>query len=175
MHDEDDQMIKDALILTIFPGAMAVAAINDFFTMMVPNRLALALVVLFFPLAYLAGLGLTDIGLHAALAIAMLALALVLFAFDWIGGGDAKLFAATSLWLGPEAILPYAIYAALIGGALTLLLMSWRRAPLPATLASRDWLARLHSQKAGVPYGIALGAAGLLAYLDTPFWAALDG
>jgi prepilin peptidase CpaA len=168
-------MIRDILILTVFPAAMAVAAINDFFTMMVPNRLALGLVVLFFPVAYLAGLGLADIGLHAALAIALLALALVLFEFNWIGGGDAKLFAATSLWLGPEAILPYAIYAALIGGALTLLIMFWRRRPLPATFASVNWLERLHSQKEGVPYGIALGAAGMLAYLDTPFWVALGG
>jgi prepilin peptidase CpaA len=168
-------MIKDILIVTIFPGAMAVAAINDFFTMMVPNRLALGLVVLFFPVAYLAGFGLTDISLHAALAIAMLALALVLFEFNWIGGGDAKLFAATSLWLGPEAILPYVVYAALIGGALTLLVMVWRRAPLSATLASKAWLARLHSRKEGVPYGISLGAAGLLAYLNTPFVAALGG
>jgi len=168
-------MIKDFLILAVFPGAMAVAAINDFFTMMVPNRLALALVVLFFPLAYLAGLGLSDIGLHAALAIAMLALALVLFEFNWVGGGDAKLFAATSLWLGPEAILPYAVYAALIGGVLTLLLLYWRRRPLSAAFSSKGWLERLHSQKEGVPYGIALGAAGMLAYLDTPFMAALGG
>ncbi len=168
-------MIKDLLILTIFPGAMALAAVNDFISMTVPNRLALALAALFFVVAPLAGLGLTDIGLHAALAIAALALALALFAIGWIGGGDAKLFAATSLWLGPEAILPYAIYAALIGGALTLLLLFWRRLPLPATLASKGWLARLHSQKEGVPYGIALGAAGLLAYLDTPFMAALGG
>lgn len=168
-------MIKDLLILTIFPGAMILAAVNDFFTLMVPNRLALALVVLFFPLAYLAGLDLTDIGLHAALAIAMFALSFVLFAFNWIGGGDAKLFAATSLWLGPAAILPYAVYAALIGGALTLLLLYWRRRPLAATLAARSWIARLHSQKEGVPYGIALGAAGLLAYLDTPFIGALGG
>ena len=64
-------MIKNFLILTIFPGAMVLAAVNDLFTLVVPNRLALALVVLFFPLALLAGLGLTDIGLHAAFAIAM--------------------------------------------------------------------------------------------------------
>jgi len=168
-------IIKNFLFLTVFPAAMAVAAINDFFTMMVPNRLALGLVVLFFPVAFLAGLGFADIGLHAALAIALLALALVLFEFNWIGGGDAKLFAATSLWLGPEAILPYVIYAALIGGALTLLLIYWRRRPLSASLASKDWLRRLHSEKEGVPYGIALGVAGMLAYLDTPFWAALGG
>jgi prepilin peptidase CpaA len=45
--------------------------------------------------------------------------------------------------------------------------------PLPVTLISHDWVARLHSPKEGVPYGIALAAAGLLVYPDTPFMAAL--
>ncbi len=34
---------------------------------------------------------------------------------------------------------------------------------------------RLHSPKAGVPYGIALAAAGLLVYPETPFMVALAG
>ena len=44
-------MIKDLLILTIFPGAMALAAATDFLTMTVPNRIAIALVAGFFLLA----------------------------------------------------------------------------------------------------------------------------
>ncbi len=42
-----------------------------------------------------------------------------------------KLFAATCLWLGLQAAIPYALYAALIGGALALLLLFWRGQPLP--------------------------------------------
>ena len=166
-------MIKDLLILTIFPGAMALAAATDLLTMTVPNRLALALGALFFLVAPLAGLDWQDIGLHVALALAALALVFVLFSCGLIGGGDAKLFAATCLWLGPEAVLPYTIYAALIGGALTLLLLFWRGLPLPVMLSSQGWLVRLHSPKEGVPYGIALAASGLLVYPDTAFMAAL--
>ena len=165
-------MIKDLLVLTIFPGAMALAAVTDLLTMTVPNRLALALAALFFLVAPLVGLGWQDIGLHVALGLAALAVAFVLFSFGLIGGGDAKLFAATCLWLGPAAF-PYTIYAALIGGALTLLLLFWRGLPLPATLSSQGWLVRLHSPKEGVPYGIALAASGLLVYPDTAFMAAL--
>jgi prepilin peptidase CpaA len=40
-------------------------------------------------------------------------------------------------------------------------------------LTSQGWLTRLHSPKEGVPYGIALAAAGLLLYPETPFMAAL--
>ena len=168
-------MIKDLLILTIFPGAMALAAATDLFTMTVPNRLALVLTVAFFVVAPLAGLGWPDVGLHIALALAALAVTFALFSFGWIGGGDAKLFAATCLWLGPEAIFAYSIYAALLGGALTLLLIFWRGLPLPAMLTSQGWLTRLHSPKEGVPYGIALASAGLLVYPHTPFMAALGG
>ena len=165
-------MFKDLLILTIFPGAMALAGVIDLLTMTVPNRLVLALAALFFLAAPLAGLGVTDIGLHGGLALAALGLALVLFSLGLVGGGDAKLFAATCLWLGPQAIVPYAVYAALIGGGLALLLLYWRGLPLPAGLASQNWLVRLHSPNEGVPYGVALAAAGLLAYPSSPFMAA---
>jgi prepilin peptidase CpaA len=166
-------MLKDFLILTIFPGTMALTAATDLFTMKVPNRLALALTLSFFLVAPFAGLGLSDIGLHTATALALLLVTFVLFSFGWIGGGDAKLFAATCLWLGPQAILVYSFYAALLGGALTLLLLFWRWLPLPEALTSQSWLVRLHGTSEGVPYAIALAAAGLLVYPSTPFMAAL--
>ncbi len=166
-------MITDLLIITIFPAAMALAAATDLFSMTVPNWILLLLIVGFAVLAPVVGLGWTDVGLHVAFAAAALVVTFVMFSFDWIGGGDAKLFAATSLWLGPEQMLIYAVYAALIGGALILLILGLRSVPLPAVLSSQGWLARLHSPKEGVPYGIALAAAGLLVYPDTAFMAAL--
>jgi prepilin peptidase CpaA len=85
----------------------------------------------------------------------------------WIGGGDAKLAAATALWFGFDHLLPYLFYASLLGGALTLLLLSFRTLPLPQYLAAQQWVQRLHDKKSGVPYGIALAAAALLVYPDT--------
>ncbi len=166
-------MIKDILLITIFPAAMAFSAATDLITMTVPNRIALVLVAGFFLLAPLVGLGWTEIGLHVALAAAALALGFAMFSFGWIGGGDAKLFAATCLWLGPEAIYNYSMLTAIIGGVLTLGLLFWRKLPMPAMLNSQGWLVRLHSPREGVPYGIALAIAGLMVYPDTPFMAAL--
>lgn len=168
-------MITDILIVTIFPAAMALAAATDLLTMTVPNRIALLLVAGFAVLAPLVGLGWAEAGLHVALAAVALIVTFAMFSFGWIGGGDAKLFAATCLWLGPALILPYAVYAALIGGALTLLILALRSVPLPAALNSQGWLVRLHSAKEGVPYGIALAAAGLLVYPKSPFMAAFGG
>ncbi|MET0346945.1 MAG: prepilin peptidase [Methyloceanibacter sp.] len=167
--------MKDLLILSIFPAAMTLAAVTDLFTLTVPNRIVIALALLFFLAAPLAGLGLADIGVHAGLALAALTLGFALFSLGLVGGGDAKLFASSCLWLSPQAIIPYALYAALIGGALALLLLFWRAQPLPAMLASKGWLVRLHSPNEGMPYGIALAAAGLLAYPHSPFMAALGG
>jgi prepilin peptidase CpaA len=80
-----------------------------------------------------------------------------------MGGGDAKLIAATCLWLGPEGCLAFMIYTALAGGALTLILLAARKfgavyAPvLPAPLGR-------HLEPAGdIPYGVAIAAGGLLA------------
>jgi prepilin peptidase CpaA len=168
-------MIRDILLLTVFPAAMALAAASDLFTLKVPNRLALALAAGFFLVAPLAGLGWSDIWLHAGLAALALAIGFSLFALGWIGGGDAKLFTATCLWLGPGAILPYAILAALIGGVLTVTLLYWRAMPFPTPLVSQDWLVRLHDPLEGVPYAIALAMSGLLVYPATPFMAALGG
>lgn len=166
-------MLKDVLLITLFPAAMAFAAATDLFTMTVPNRIAILLVAGFFVAAPLAGLGLNDIGVHLLVGMAALLLAFGCFAMGWIGGGDAKLFAATALWMGPELILAYALTAALIGGALTLLILFWRGMPLPVAFAGQTWILRLHDAKAGVPYGIALAAGGLLAYPETAFMAAI--
>jgi prepilin peptidase CpaA len=165
-------MLKDALLITLFPACMAFAAATDLITMTVPNRIAILLVVGFFVAAPLAGLGLNAVGLHLLIGMLALALAFGCFAMGWIGGGDAKLFAAASLWLGPELVFTYSVTTALLGGALTLLIMLWRGMPLPVAFAGQNWLVRLHDAKQGVPYGIALAAAGLLAYPETAFMAA---
>jgi len=156
--------------LVIFPLLMAFAAFSDLFTMRISNALVLALVAGFFVLALFVGLPLTEIGLHLACAALVLVVAFAFFAFGWIGGGDAKLIAATTLWLGLGVMLPYLIYASLLGGALTLLLLAARRYPLPEKLRAIKWIDRLHDSKTGVPYGIALAIAGVLVYSDSPIF-----
>jgi prepilin peptidase CpaA len=104
---------------------------------------------------------------HAGAAAAVLAVTFVFFARGWIGGGDAKLAAATALWLGFDHLTAYLLYASVFGGVLTLAIIRFRTIPLPQTLADQEWLKRLHRFDGGVPYGIALAAAALLIYPDT--------
>jgi prepilin peptidase CpaA len=162
-------MVVDAVRLLLFPAMMAYAASSDLMTMTISNRISLILIGGFAALAPIAGMGLADITSHVTAAAMMLALGLVCFARGWIGGGDAKLAAATTLWLGFEHLVPYLIYASLIGGVLTLLLLRLRITPLPAVLAGQDWIRRLHRKDAGIPYGIALATAALVIYPETPW------
>jgi prepilin peptidase CpaA len=112
-------------------------------------------------------------GMHLAAAALVLTVAFTCFAFGWIGGGDAKLAAATALWFGFDYLLDYLVYASLFGGVLTLLLIQFRVLPLPAMMARRKWILRLHDKDSGVPYGIALAAAALAVYPHTGWMAFL--
>ena len=161
--------------MLVFPLLMAYAASSDLLTMRISNRLVLLLVGGFFLLALLAGFSLEMIGLHIAAAAIVLALSFAFFSFGWIGGGDAKLIAATTLWLGFGSMLPYLVYASLLGGALTLSLLAVRSWPLPLQLKQVVWIDRLHDAKTGVPYGIALAAAGLLVYPSSVMFERLLG
>jgi prepilin peptidase CpaA len=56
---------------------------------------------------------------------------------------------------------------------MTLVLIQFRMMPLPSMLAGQGWAERLHRKDAGVPYGIALAAAALAVYPDTPWMKAI--
>jgi prepilin peptidase CpaA len=159
--------------LLLFPFGMALAATSDLLTMRISNKLVLLLVAGFFILGIATNLSMQQFALHAAAGLAVLVVGFTLFAFRWIGGGDAKLAAVTALWLGFELTLPYLVQAALLGGALTLMILAFRGVPLVPAIARVGWLERLHDRKSGVPYGIALAAAGLLTYSNSAIFERL--
>jgi prepilin peptidase CpaA len=160
-------MLTDAVRLLVFPGLMAFAASSDLFTMTISNRVTLALVGGFAAMAFMSGMSPADVLAHAGAAAAVLAVTFLFFARGWIGGGDAKLAAATALWLGFDHLMGYVLYASIFGGVLTLAMIRFRLMPLPQMLADQDWVKRLHRLDGGVPYGIALAASALLIYPHT--------
>ena len=166
-------MLTDVTRLLLFPALMVLAASSDLLTMTISNRLSLALAGSFFLLTTVIGMSLPAIGMHLAAAALVLAVCFGFFSMGWMGGGDAKLAAATTLWFGFDYLLDYLIYAALFGGALTLLLIQFRKLPLPEALARQSWILRLHETGGGVPYGIALAAAALTVYPKTAWIPAL--
>lgn len=163
------------LIMVAFPFAMAYAAASDLVSMTISNRLCLCIIAAFALCAALLGLELVDIGRHLAAGGLVLVVAFGLFAAGWIGGGDAKLAAATALWFGFDQLMPYLALASVGGGLLTVAILVARTRPLPAPVSHWGWARRLHRANEGVPYGIALALAALVILPETGIWRAAIG
>ncbi|HEY8138795.1 MAG TPA: prepilin peptidase [Methylocystis sp.] len=163
----------DSLALLVFPLLMIFAALADLFTMTIPNRVSLVLIAAYLLLALYLRLPLATVGLHVSCGLAMLALTFTMFQMGWIGGGDAKLAAATALWVGWPALFEYGLAASLIGGVLTIAILALRHYDLPEKLLSVGFIAKLAEKNGGVPYGIALALAGLVIYPHTGVWTGL--
>ena len=162
-------MVADILryvLFAAFPLAMAYAAASDLFTMTISNKLTLAMVAGFVLLAPLVAIDLHTFAMHWAAAAAVLAVAFFCFAMGWIGGGDAKLAAAIALWVGWSHDR-FRCHGVRLRRRADLLLLAFRRAVLPAFIVRQPWVRRLHDERAGVPYGVALAAAGLAIYPHT--------
>ena len=149
---------------------MALAGSMDLVTMTIPNRISLFLLASFLALAPFVGLTPEQFGIHLAAGAAMLGIGIFMFARGWIGGGDAKIFAAAALWFGFDHLGEFALLSAVAGGVLTLSLLIFRMVPLPRLAIDQAWIVRLHHPRTGVPYGIAMAAAALMVYPSTPWF-----
>jgi prepilin peptidase CpaA len=163
------------VMLVVFPAVMAYAAASDLLTMTISNRLTIVLVLTFGLCAMLLGLSWAEIGRHVAAGGLVLVICFGMFAAGWIGGGDAKLAAATALWFGFGQLGAYLSVAGLAGGLLTIAIIVYRGQPLPALAQDWSWARRLHSPAEGVPYGIALAFSALLLFPKTAIWRAAIG
>ncbi|MFN3573428.1 MAG: prepilin peptidase [Phenylobacterium sp.] len=153
-----------ALLLAVCPALLIVAALKDATSYTIPNWISLALILAFFPAALAVGLPMSALGGHLAIGAAALVAGMAMFALGWIGGGDAKVFAAAALWLGWPAILPFILVTALAGGALAVGLLAMRSMMLRRYVASGPaWLSRLAEPGENVPYGVAICVGGLVA------------
>ncbi len=85
------------------------------------------------------------------------------------GGGDAKVIAGASLWIGLAASGYFLMGMAIVGGVLAALLIAARRMKLTANQA---WAKRLLSPEEGAPYAVAIAAGALFAAPASPILAA---
>lgn len=151
-----------AALLIIFPFAMIYATLSDIVSMTISNRIPVILTVAFVGLGLALNMPVLEIFTHLGIGIVCLAVTFGFFAAGWMGGGDAKLIAATALWFGPsQTLLEYLVTGSVYGGFLTLGLMAARVYAVPTGI---DFVDHLLDQKTGIPYGVALGAAGLTCY-----------
>ena len=160
-------MLIPLLFALVYPACLLWAAKTDIESMTIPNRLTLGLAMAFVPAALLLGMTPAQWGAHLGLGLAGLIAGMALFAFRVMGGGDAKLIAAATLWLGTDGTLAFLVYTALAGGVLTLGLM-WARRNLAQLAPSLPGpLGRHLEAKGDIPYGVAICVGGLLAIPHT--------
>ncbi len=154
----------EALIFVVFPFCMVYAAVSDMVSMTIANHVSGILLLTFAIVAPLIGMEWPVLAWHFAAGGVVLLGAFALFALGGIGGGDAKLLASTAVWMGlGHQLMFYLLVSAVLGGVLTLCILSYRNSPLAVYTSRNLFLRHFANDKAGVPYGIALGIGGLLA------------
>jgi len=153
------------LLLLIFPVLVIGAALRDATSYTIPNWLSVALAGAFPFVALALGLPLGAMGVCFAVGAAALLAGVGMYALRWIGGGDAKLFAAAALWLGLEPSLTYLAVIGLAGGGLAVGLLALRSTYVrPFVPNGPAWFARLAEPGENVPYGVAIAIGALAAF-----------
>jgi len=149
-----------ALAVYVFP--LVLAGISDFRTLRIPNYLTVALAAAF-PLAALAAGQPIDWLSHLEAGLIVFVAGAALFAFNFMGGGDVKLLAATALWAGLGQVLPLLATVALVGGVFSIVVLLLRHPLVQTTiLTSLRRLPDFMQKKMPIPYGIPIAVAGLL-------------
>ena len=153
------------MLFDLIPPAVAsVAAVCDVRWRRIPNWLTLS--------AFVGGLVVQVLrsgaaGVLVALAGAGLGLCVFLpfYVIHAIGAGDVKLLAAVGALVGPQTLVSVAIYAALVGGAISVYILA-RRGRLQFSMA--EIMSRplsLTRTGAKAPYGVAIACGVYLSML----------
>ena len=160
-------------LFLVFPVLVAVAAIFDASSMIIPNWLNALIAAVFVPVALASGhMELSAIGWNLALGAMVFAIGAGLFLLGVMGGGDVKMIAACSVWLGLPMMVPFLLYTAIAGGALAAIALVARRIA-PAGVSDAGWTRWLTERKSGVPYGIAIAAGAIFIWSQSVLGAGL--
>ena len=150
----NDVLLRN-IVVFIFMGLLASAAIVDLRRFIIPDVIVVALLALW-PV-WVALNGFEPIGYTLLGAAGMFALGLILFAFGLMGGGDVKLMTVLALWAEPSGLLTLLFYTSLAGGFLSIFwLLPLRRLVAPMI----GWAEGQRNNKQ-IPYGVAIAAGGL--------------
>ncbi len=141
----------------VFMGVMMHVMYTDLTQQRIYNWAVLLLLTLYFPLAVSAGFELQSIAMALGVGMIVFVGGLGCFSGGWLGGGDVKLAAVSALWLGPETVISYILWTAILGSMVTLSIMVLRRrraieAGLP------------YDSRASLPYGPGMALAAIILF-----------
>ncbi len=159
------------IAFTLYTLLLGIAAVFDTWKFVIPNAIAVALVVLFIATALLLPFEMTWMEWlsHIGAAVAVFIGGAVLYAFNKMGGGDVKLLTAVAFWAGFEYLTELLLYVAIAGGILAIGLIVMRKVIMSAGSASTKLaqikLPRILLDGEAVPYGLAI--APISIYIGT--------
>lgn len=156
-----------SLFAATFLALCLLGALIDIETLTIPNWLNAWMAFLFIPACIIAMPGWDVAGQHLLVGAITFAISVGLFMLGVYGGGDAKMIPAVVLWIGPAGLTSFLVGMAMIGGALTILVLI-ARALWPATVTPGFGVATLQERR-GVPYGVAIAGGAFYAAPHTPF------
>lgn len=141
---------------------MALVVYFDLTSFTIPNWLNATVLLLYIPFVVVQPEGF-NWWMPLLAAGVVFAVGFVIFALNWMGGGDIKLFIATAPWIGwGMKLFEYFLLIAVLGGVLAIVIYVARKAlfwVLPK-INEKD-LPRLLRDKEPVPYGLAIAGAFL--------------
>jgi prepilin peptidase CpaA len=155
------------VLLSLTVSLLAVAAWTDVTTRLIPNWVSILLALDGVASRVFAGFGALALSVLAAAAV--FGVLAVIHARGWLGGGDVKLLAATSVQFPPAGVWGLVAATSIAGGILALLHLMCRRLPRPArcprgtSLPRRIWtIERWRARRAySLPYGVAIACGGV--------------
>lgn len=139
-------------IIAVWVVTLLAAALSDLRSFRIANVLP-AILLLLFPIAYgLAGFSdaLWENVFHFLLA---LLIGMALFSRGWVGGGDAKLYAAAAIWFGWSGAVALIFLTGIAGLILALAFIVARKMGLRKNIPKED---------RRIPYGVAIAAGAIL-------------
>jgi prepilin peptidase CpaA len=151
------EMVNQAVLFNLFLVLFTALSIGfDIAQRRIPNWLNFAGMA--GGLLFGASLGASQLYASLLGLIAGLGVQLIPFYYGWIGAGDVKLFGAIGAIFGLSWIPRLFVYSALLGGIVALI----------SLMSTDEFRYRLFKRNLKIPYGVAIGLAGLVAFYFDP-------
>jgi prepilin peptidase CpaA len=153
--------ILNDMTVCIFALLVAAAAYHDVKNFTIPNIFSLS-IVLIYPAFVMSSSVEIDWLSAAGVASTALITGFALFVMKFCGGGDAKLFAAASLWAGPSLILDFTFLMGITGGVIVIFLWLLHCGSRTAPFLSQGVTSNTEPfRKRPMPYGVAIAVGAI--------------
>jgi prepilin peptidase CpaA len=141
------------IVIGIWILTLLAAAASDLRSFRIPNILPGILMLLFGAVHWIAGFP-APIWENLSHFLAALVVGMGLFGKGWVGGGDAKLYAAAALWFGWDGAIKLLFTTTGAGLILAIAFIAARMMGLRKNVPKED---------RRIPYGVAIAAGAILA------------